>query len=65
MNKAQILTLLQPWQTQQGCLLIPSTIIAAALQASEVAAATNVQLPIGAENTDPIQRARRQKNILG
>ena len=53
--------LLQPWQTQQGCLLIPSTIIAAALQASEVAAATNVQVPIGTENTDPIQRARRQK----
>ena len=53
--------LLQPWQTQQGCLLIPSTIIATALQASEVAAATNVQLPIGTENTDPIQRARRQK----
>ena len=47
--------------TQQGCLLIPSTIIAAALQASEVAAATNAQLPIGTENTDPIQRARRQK----
>ena len=53
--------LLQPWQTQQGCLLIPATIIAAALQAAEVATAANVQLPIGTENTDPIQRIRRQK----
>ena len=53
--------LLQPWQTQQGCLLIPATIIAAALQAAEVATAANVQLPIGTENTDPIQRTRRQK----
>ena len=45
--------LLQPWQTQQGCLLIPSTIIAAALQASEVAAAANVQLPIGLKTVCP------------
>ena len=34
--------LLHPWQTQQGCLLIPATIIAAALQAAEVATATNL-----------------------
>ena len=53
--------LLQPWPKQQGCLLIPATIIAAALQAAEVATATNVQLPIGTDNTDPIQRTRRQK----
>ena len=53
--------LLQPWQTQQGCLLIPATIIAAALQAAEVATAANVQLPIGTDNTDPVQRTRRQK----
>ena len=54
MSKVQMLT-------QQGCLLIPATIIAAALQAAEVATAANVQLPIGTENTDPIQRTRRQK----
>ena len=60
-EQSAAIDLLQPWQTQQGCLLIPSTIIAAALQASEVAAATNVQLPIGTESTDPIQRTRRQK----
>ena len=53
--------LLQPWPKQQGCLLVPATIIAAALQAAEVATATNVQLPIGTDNTDPIQRTRRQK----
>ena len=53
--------LLRPWQIQQGRLLIPSTIIAAALQAAEVAAAAKVHLPIGTENTDPIQRTRRQK----
>ena len=32
--------LLQPWQMQQGCFLIPTTVIAAALQAAEVAAAS-------------------------
>ena len=60
-EQSAAIDLLQPWQTQQGCLLIPSTIIAAALQASEVAAAANVQLPIGTESTDPIQLTRRQK----
>ena len=53
--------LLQPWQTQQGCLLIPATIVAAALQAAEVATATNLQMPFGTDNTDPVQRIRRQK----
>ena len=60
-EQSAAIELLQPWQTQQGCLLIPSTIIAAALQAAEVAAAANTQLPIGTESTDPIQRTRRQK----
>ena len=53
--------LLQPWQMQQGCLLIPTTVIAAALQAAEVAAAANVHLPFGTESTHPIQRTQRQK----
>ena len=53
--------LLQSWQTQQGCLLIPATIIATALQAAEVATATNTQMPFGTDNTDPVQRIRRQK----
>ena len=48
--------LLHPWQAQQGCLLIPATIVAAALQAAEVATATNLQMPFGTDNTDPIQR---------
>ena len=60
-EQSAAIDLLQPWQTQQGCLLIPSTIIAAALQAAEVAAAANMQLPIGTDSTDPIQRTRRQK----
>ena len=53
--------LLHPWQAQQGCLLIPATIVAAALQAAEVATATNLQMPFGTDNTDPVQRIRRQK----
>ena len=53
--------LLHPWQAQQGCLLIPATIVAAALQAAEVATATNLQIPFGTDNTDPVQRTRRQK----
>ena len=53
--------LLHPWQAQQGCLLIPATIVAAALQAAEVATATNLQIPCGTDNTDPAQRTRRQK----
>ena len=53
--------LLQSWQTQQGCLLIPATVIASALQAAEVATATNTQMPFGTDNTDPVQRIRRQK----
>ena len=53
--------LLQSWQTQQGCLLIPATVIASALQATEVATATNTQMPFGTDNTDPVQRIRRQK----
>ena len=53
--------LLHPWQAQQGCLLIPATIVAAALQAAEVATATNSQMPFGTDNTDPVQRIRRQK----
>ena len=53
--------LLHPWQAQQGCLLIPATIVAAALQAAEVATATNLQMPFGTDNTDPAQRIRRQK----
>ena len=53
--------LLQPWQMQQGCFLIPTTVKAAALQAAEVAAAANVHLPLGAESTDPMQRTQRQK----
>ena len=53
--------LLHPWQAQQGCLLIPATIVAAALQAAEVATATNLQMPFGTDNTDPVQRTRRQK----
>ena len=53
--------LLQSWQTQQGCLLIPATVIASALQAAEVATATNTQMHFGTDNTDPVQRIRRQK----
>ena len=53
--------LLHSWQAQQGCLLIPATIVAAALQAAEVATATNLQMPFGTDNTDPAQRIRRQK----
>ena len=53
--------LLQSWQIQQGCLLIPATVIASALQAAEVATATNTQMPFGIDNTDPVQRTRRQK----
>ena len=53
--------LLHPWQAQQGCLLIPATIVAAALQAAEVATATNLQMPFGTDNTDPVQRIRRRK----
>ena len=60
-EQSAAIELLRPWQTQQGCLLIPSTVIAAALQAAEVAAAANIQLPIGTESTDPVQRTRRQK----
>ena len=53
--------LLQTWQTQQGCLLIPTAIVAAALQAAEVSAAANASLPFGNESGNPIQRAHRQK----
>ena len=51
-EQSAAIELLRPWQTQQGCLLIPSTVIAAALQAAEVAAAANVQSPIGTESMD-------------
>ena len=53
--------LLQPWQMQQGSFLIPTAVMAAALQAAEVAAAANVQLPFGVESTGPVQRTQRQK----
>lgn len=60
-EQSSAIELLQPWQIQQGHLLVPATVIAAALQAAEVSAATNVCLPLGIDNADPVMRNRRRK----
>ena len=44
---------------------LPTTVIAAALQAAEVATAANVHLPIGTESTDPLPKDTKAEIILG
>ena len=53
--------LLQNWPQQHEKSLVPTTLIASALQAAEVATATLPSLPFGQESTDPVRRARRQR----
>ena len=53
--------LLQTWPQQHEKSLVPTTLIASALQAAEVATATLPSLPFGQESTDPVRRARRQR----
>ena len=53
--------LLQTWPQQHDKSLVPTTLIASALQAAEIATATLPSLPFGQESTDPARRARRQR----
>ena len=51
--------LLQTWPQQQAKSLVPTALIASALQAAEIASATFPSIPFGQESTDPARRARR------
>ena len=53
--------LLQPWPQQHDKSLVPTTLIASALQAAEIATAAMPSIPFGQESTDPARRARRQR----
>lgn len=53
--------LLREWPKQHHMSLAPTTVVATALQAAEVATATLSNLPFGQEQTDPARRARRQR----
>ena len=53
--------LLQTWPQQQAKSLVPTALIASALQAAEIASATFPSIPFGQESTDPARRARRQR----
>lgn len=53
--------LLCDWPKQHHMSLVPTTVVATALQSAEIATATLFSLPFGQEHTDPAGRARRQR----
>ena len=60
-ERCGLAALLQPWPQQHDKSLVPTTLIASALQAAEIATAAMPSIPFGQESTDPARRARRQR----
>ena len=62
-EQSGLVELLQSWPKQYDQSLVPSDVIAMALQTAEIAATTIAQFPVGQEHTDPTRRARRQRTF--
>ena len=60
-EQSGLAALLQIWPQQHKKSLVPTTLIASALQAAEIATAALPSIPFGQESTDPARRARRQR----
>ena len=60
-EQSGIAALMHTWPQQHQKSLIPTTLIASALQAAEIASTALSGIPYGQDSTDPARRARQQR----